>query len=78
MIKYAFETERKIISWQYILGHMDGNMHMGMMSMSFEAGTNVTILFKSWKTTDAWSLFGSVVSLTIGNISITPFIIKKR
>jgi len=46
-------------------GHMDGNMHMGMMSMSFEAGTNVTILFKSWKTTDAWSLFGSVVAIIL-------------
>ena len=34
-----------------------------MMTMSFEAGTNVTILFKSWKTTDAWTLFGSVVRL---------------
>ena len=43
------------------VGSMDGNMPMMMMSMSFEAGTNVTILFKSWKTTDAWTLFGSVV-----------------
>ena len=43
---------------------MHGDMPMTMMmTMSFEAGTNVTILFKSWKTTDAWSLFGSVVRL---------------
>merc|ERR1712241_415140 len=34
-----------------------------MMTMSFEAGTNVTILFKSWKTTDAWTLFGSVIAI---------------
>ena len=43
---------------------MHGDMPMTMMmTMSFEAGTNVTILFKSWKTTDAWTLFGSVVRL---------------
>lgn len=43
---------------------MHGDMPMTMMmTMSFEAGTNVTILFKSWKTTDAWTLFGSVARL---------------
>ena len=41
---------------------MMGEMDMGGMSMFFTAGTKVTILFDSWSTTDAWSLFGSVVS----------------
>ena len=41
---------------------MDGGMMSMMMPMYFEAGTKTTILFESWKTTDAWSLFGSVVS----------------
>ena len=53
---------------------MDG-MNMGgmMMQMYFEAGTNVTILIESWKTTDAWSLFGSVVSYIVFDTTIKLF-----
>ena len=41
---------------------MMGEMDMGGMSMFFTAGTNVTILFDSWRTIDEWSMLGSVVS----------------
>jgi len=42
-----------------------GGMPHMMMQMSFTAGSQVTILFSGWKTTNAGQLFGSVIFIIL-------------